>query len=358
MRSFEFWTLACTCAMAGAVLFAVGCDDGNGEADAGSDAGEACLMVPELANDEADRPDPSEVTCPDDDTVPAPAEQMGSCCWRYNNEPDQHDTPEFRLTYIEIVGPPGSPLSSRTVRTVLNEAVQEEGFNWLIRVEDAGADGPVNIVTGFGRRQPDGTYQFSEGSASSNPVTGDPDSDEWCPVEVPATLTGDVITSDPIDGSITVPVFNEEETEVQIELTLRNIAVEQGTWGEDRSCIGWNVSRPLTYAPQAVLSGYVEVEPSRTQVIMTTGVETNVCAALAGALSLTYCEDNPQSEWAIQPDSYCDATGCTANEECAEPTVCNPDGGDAGGLPGCNAWRFVAQFAAAGVDITNGLCGG
>jgi hypothetical protein len=343
MRGFDWlgWTMACSAA----AVLVLGCDGDGGGEDGGTtptDAGPVCQTPPELR--EGTRPDPSEVTCPDDMGTPAPEEQMGTCCWRHSNA-DQLDTPEFRLTYIEIVGPAGSPLSSTTVRRVLNESVQFEEFNWLFRVEGAEDDGPVNIVTGFGRRMADGTYQFSQGSAGSE---GDPDA--WCPVEVPATLTGDTVTSDPIDGSITVPVFDDAGVEVQIELTLRNIAVQRGTLGEDRSCIGWNVSRPFTYQPGAVLTGFVEVEPSREQVIRAPGVETNVCAALAGSLSLDYCDVNDQSEWAIKPDSLCDETGCRANTPC-EADVCDP-------ATECNAWRFVAHFAGAGVDITNGVCGG
>ena len=373
MRGFDYGMIVCACA----ALFGLGCDGGDDPMDAGpGDSGPVCRMIPELR--EGTRPAPADVTCPTavdqacttDDECPHlytcdtaagqcapvfPDDPMGTCCWRDSNA-DNLDAPEYRLTFIDIVGPAGAPLASTTVRRVLNEALQEETFNWLIRVENASADGTVNIVTGFGRHQADGTYEFSQGSASTNPVSGVADSDAWCPVEIPATLAGDVVNSDPIAGSITVPIFDDAGVDVQIELTLRNIAIEQSTWGEDRSCIGWKAAQPFTYFPQAVLSGYVEVEPSRAQVIMTPGVETNVCAALAGSLSLTYCDDNPQSAWMIKPDSFCDASGCTANPECVTPTVCNPDGSDAGGLPGCNAWRFVAHFAAAGVDITNDVC--
>ena len=83
---------------------------------------------------------------------------------------------------------------------------------------------------------------------------------------------------------------------------------------------------------------------------MTTALETTVCSALAGSLSLTYCDENTQDQWIVQPDSLCDASGCTANTACGSD-VCDP-------ATTCNAWRFVANFAAAGVDITNSRCGG
>lgn len=326
-------------------MVGVGCDGGGGT-DAGVDAGgpmdAGCPEVPELPGGE--RPDPAAVTCPTTE-VPASDELTGSCCYRHSNA-DQLDTPEFRISYINIVGPAGSPLSSNTVSLVLNKAVQLETFNWLFRVEDAGADGEVTIVTGFGRRQDDGTYAFSQGAADPIDVDGDPDA--WCPVEVPATLTGDTVTSAPIDGSITVPIFNETGDALQTELTLVDIAIEDATMGEERSCVGWKSARAFTYVPAAVLTGYIELEGSREQTIVTTGVETTVCSALAGSLSLTYC-DTPQAEWLIPPDALCDASGCRHNAPC-QSDVCDP-------TTTCNAWRFVAHFAASGVDITNDRCG-
>jgi len=324
-----------------ALLAASGCDDGSTDpADSGTgttDAGMFCQTPPDLP--EGTPPDPGSVTCPDEGT-PAPGEQMGTCCWRHSNA-DQTGTPELRLSYIDIVGPAGSPLASQTVRRVLNEAVQEETFNWLIRTEGAEADGDVTITTGFGRRTADGTYEFSQGSAGGDP-------DLWCPVTIPAALAGETVTSNAIDGSITVPIFNEEGTEVQVELTLRNVAIEEATFGEDRSCVGWQSSRPFTYVPQGIITGYVEVEPARTGIISTPGVMTTVCSALAGSLSLTYCDDTDQADWSIKPDALCDASGCRANEPCGDD-VCDP-------ATECNAWRFVAHFAANGVDITNDAC--
>ena len=324
-----------------ALALSAGCDGNGATDDGGVDSGTGpidagCPAIPALP--EGTRP--TSVTCPTDVGTPAPDEQMGTCCYR-NSNAAQLDAPEMRFTFLDIVAPIGSPLSSMTVRRVLNEAMQQETFNWLYRVEGAGADGTVNITTGFGRRQADGTYAFSSGAAEGDP-------DEWCPVALDATLAGETLTSGTLDGAITVPIFDDAGVVVQVELTLRNVAIDTSTWGEDRSCVGWKVARPFTYQPAAILSGYIEVEPARTGIIMTPGVETSVCAALAGSLSLTYCEDNAQTDWMIKPDSLCDATGCRSNTPCMAD-VCDP-------ATECNAWRLVAHFAAAGVDITNGLC--
>jgi len=308
------------------VALAAGCDDEEPMTDAGpaEDAGEVSV-------------------CPTSD-VPAPEELTGACCYRTDQSANQ-DAPEMRLTYIELDEPSASPLSSMTLRLVLNEAMQDETFNWLFRVEGADADGDVSIVTGFGRRTAEGTYEFSQGSAGSE---GDPDT--WCPVEIPATLAGETVDSSELDGAITVPVFDDAGEMLQVELRLRALAIQDSEWSEDRSCIGFKTNRPFTYMPAATLTAFIEVEPSRTGTINVPPVVTTVCAAIAGALDdENYCEDNPQGDWLVPPDSLCDATGCTQNTE-GMTDVCDP-------ATTCNAWRIVGSFAAAGVEITNGTCG-
>lgn len=310
-----------------ALLVVIGCDGGGGN-DAGMDAG------PEVDSG------PIVVACPTTD-VPAPEEQMGPCCYRTSNaEEPRHSEPEMRLQYIELAEPEGSMLSSMTLRTILNRAMQLEDFNWLFRVTGADADGDVTIITGFGRRQTDGTYAFSNGMA--------PDMMDWCPVSLAATLTGEVVTSQALAGSITVPVFDDETGELTVELTLRQLAIEMSEWSEDRSCVGSRL-RPFTYTPGGTLSAFIEVEPSRTGMIsVPPSVMTTVCAAIAGSLSdPAYC-DMPQSMWMTKPDSLCDATGCEVNTD-GMTDVCDPD-------TDCNAWRLVGNFAAAGVEVTGDLC--
>ncbi len=321
-------------------LGAAACDGSStatdGGVDAGTvDAGPMCPAVPTLPD--GTRPD--SVTCPAE--APSPEEQMGICCYRSSNA-TRRDAPEMRLTYLRIVAPVGSTLTSSLLTNVLGDAMQRETFNWLFRVDGADADGPVDIVTGFGRRQADGTYAFSTGATGGDPAN-------WCPVTIPATLTGETVESEAIAGAVTVPIFDEAGENVQIELTLRQIAIEESTWAEDRSCVGWKRARNLTYHPAGQLSGFIEVEPSRTAMIEVPPVVTTVCTAIAGDElgNATYC-DRPQSEWQTPPDSLCDESGCRANTPC-ETDVCDP-------ATTCNAWRVVAHFAAAGVDISNGLC--
>lgn len=313
MRALTFFVIG---------LVAAGCDNTSGT-DAGVDSG------------------PPPRLCPSTPDVPAPEELMGPCCWRNDNS-TQQDAPEFRLTYLELIEPVGSPLASMTLRTVLNGAMQDETFSWLFRTEGAAADGPVTIVTGYGKRQADGTYMFSAGAAD-----GDPDA--WCPVSIPATLAGETVTSDPIVGAVTIPIFDDTGTILQVELTLRNISIDNATWTEARACVGFKTARPFTYTPDAQLTAFIEVEPSRTQVIMVPPVETTVCAAIAGAIDdPTYCEVVPRNMWMTMPNSLCDAAGCTKNTD-GMTDVCDP-------ATTCNAWQVRGAFAAGGVDITNGTC--
>lgn len=325
----------------------IGCDDdGNDntpDAGPGDDGGMQCPPPPpELP--QGTRPDVSAVECPSDDrTTPAPEEQMGTCCWRHSNA-DQLDSPELRLTYINIVAPVGATLTQLPVWTVLNRALQEQSFNWLVRVEGADGDGPITITTGFGRRTSDGTYAFSSGEAEGDPAS-------WCPVSIDGTITGETVSSERYDGSLTVPIFDEEGENVQLELILRNIEITEATLGEDRSCIGWKTSRNYAYHPEGLLRGFIEVDAAKTGMIDVPGLTTTICTALAGTAlgELDYCDTVPQSEWNTKPDSLCDETGCRQNTPC-ETDVCDPD-------TTCNAWALVAHFAASGVDITNSTCG-
>jgi hypothetical protein len=317
----------CSALLALVSFGAMGCDGGGGT-DAGMDAG------PEIDSG------PVVVGCPTSDT-PAPEEQMGPCCWRTSNmDEPRRSEPEMRLQYIELVEPTGSMLTTDTLGRILNRAMQLEDFNWLFRVTGADGDGPVEIITGFGRREADGTYAFSDGM--------DPDMADWCPVSIGATLTGETIASEALPGSITVPVFDDVTGALSVELTLRNLTIEEATWTEDRSCVGSRL-RPFTYTPAGVLSAFIEVEPSRVGMVMVGAtVNTTVCGVIAGSLNdPDYC-DQDQSLWQTKPDSLCDGAGCTQNSA-GMTDVCDPD-------TDCNAWHLVGNFAAAGVEVTGDLC--
>jgi hypothetical protein len=274
-------------------------------------------------------------TCPSSGVTGDPG-VMGACCYR-RSQADQHDAPELRLRYIEIVEPPDpSPLHGTIVGGVLNTALQEETFHWLFRSEGAETDGPITITTGFGRRNADWTYSFSTGAAG-----GDPDT--YLPVTIPATLTGESITSGVITDPLTVPIFDEAGEVVQIELILHSIQVLSTTLSEDRSCIDALAARG-TFSTAASLSGYIRVDEAIDGVIMLSGITASLCGVVAGSVtSATYCTDNAQGTWMVNPNSLCDAAG-----------LCHRDGEagvDCDPATTCNAWYLEANFASHGIDI-------
>jgi hypothetical protein len=319
----------------------VACDGNTGSADAGVDAPTECMPFETPMLGDAGAP-PAMATCtaPDGGT---PGE--GACCYRTSQR--GVEDPELRLRYVELLAPVRSPLVSRMVREVLNDALAEETFNWLYRVEFEGppADGPVTIVTGFGLRRDDGTFDFATGTG------GGLDDPRYVPVRIPGRITGERVVSERYHGLLTVPVLNREGTAVQLELVLRDVQVLEGFFNSDRSCVGWSLGA-RRFQTAALLEAFIEVAGARSGMIVSGPIMTSVCAAIAGDLSNpAYC-DQPQSAWLIQPDSRCDESGCRANTGCDED-VCDRGGDSDTGLPACNAWRLVAQFAAHGVTIHN-----
>lgn len=311
-------SLAVTLASAGLSLALVGCGNNNDMPD-----------VP-VAVDA-----PVTLSCPRSG-VPDPDNQELPCCFR-ESQADQLDAPELRLTFLNIVEPAGSNLAGDLVGPLLNTSIRTELFQWLFRTEGADADGPIEITTGFGRRNESGTYSFSSGAP--------PDMPGWAPVTLDGTLTGETITTTPYDGVLTVPIFDETGTTVQIELQLTAVRVLDSTMSENRSCIGTLLS-PTRYMTGATLGGFVTVASANAGEIMFTGVNATLCGVIAGSLSDgEYCTATPQGDWMIPPDSRCDGNVCFQN---GDGGTCDPAIDGAGG---CNAWYLEANFAAAGVNI-------
>ena len=330
---FSFGVMAC--------VLALGCGEPVTSADAGIDAPMECVpFETPVLGDAGTIPTAPHCPAPDGGTP-----GTGPCCYRAS-QAGSLDAPELRLAYIDIDAPEGS-LTSSLLLGILNDAIERESFNWLFRVEGAEADGPVTLRTGFGFGEYGGPYQFPTG-AGTTPF----DIEDYLPVEIPGTMTGEIFSTGVYAESLTVPVLNTEGTAVQLQLVLRNIRVIGAEAHTDRSCVGFVSGRG--YASGAVLDGFIEVDTARTgQIVLPTGGETTVCSAIAGSLSMpTYC-DRPQGEWDVPPDSLCPETGeCTVNTGCEED-VCDREDDGSSGLPACNAWRLVARFAAQGVEISN-----
>lgn len=273
---------------------------------------------------------PSTLRCPRTN-VPNADETMLPCCYRVSQAGST--APELRLRFIDITQPAASPLAGDTVGDLLNTSLREEEFNWLFRVDGADGDGPITITTGFGRRNATtGTYAFSNGMP--------PDMMEWLPVTLAGNLTGEVVTTDVLNDLLTVPIYDETLTTVQIELQLEDIQVITSTFSENRSCVG-TLRTALTHETGATLGGYITVARATAGTISFPGIETSLCGVLAGdLLSPTYCTDNAQADWMVPPDSLCDASGCQRNGMGATCTAAT-----------CNAWYLEADFAAVGVNI-------
>lgn len=274
---------------------------------------------------------PATQRCPTTEGIPSPEEQMLPCCYRYS-QADQQDTPEMRLRFIAIDEPAASPLASATVESVLNRGLQEETFNWLFRTTGADADGPIEISTGYGARNTDGTYTL--GSAT------------YPPLVLPGTLTGETVTTETVLGPLDIPVFDETGMTLQFVLRMRSVRVIEANLSDMRNCIG--ARRGNAFTTDASLEGFVTVADAREGAINVPPIMSTLCSVIAGELStptgmMPLC-DRPRTEWAAAPDSLCDDTGCMANPAGAT-SVCDPQ-------TSCNAWRLLANFAAVGINIT------
>jgi len=264
--------------------------------------------------------------------VPSPEEQMLPCCYRFS-QADQQDTPEMRLRFIQIDEPAMSPIASTAVETVLNPGLQEETFNWLFRTTGAGMGGTVDISTGYGVRNMDGTYTLG--------------STEYPPIMLPGTLTGESVMTETVLGPLDIPVFDETGTVLQLVLTLRSVRVIEANMTDMRNCIG--ARRGNSFTTDASLEGFIAVEDALEGMINVPPIMSTLCSVIAGELAtpagmMPLC-DRPRSEWDALPDSLCTETGCMANPA-GSTSVCDP-------LTTCNAWRLLANFAAVGIEITD-----
>jgi len=310
IRTFS-WLL--TAALLGGL--ALGCGDDDGmmtETDAGPSGSDGGGETP--ANCPAEAPDRDQM--------------QGACCYRVSNA-DRMDMPEYRLSGLKILTP--TSLSNAVVRGLLTSALDEERFNWIFRGAVTGTD--VAVETGYGERNEGGTFSFVMGGA---PAPGD--ANRWDPITLNGMLsTSETITSEPYDGALTVPVFDTDGTTLTAEFPLQALELEMAQLSEQRSCIGER--RASSYSTEeGLLTAYVTVEDAKgVSIVVGDTLNTTLCMFAAGMSSESgTCDDTPQADWAVPPDSMCDASGCTMG------------GCDASA---CNAWQITAEFAAHGVEI-------
>jgi len=287
-------------------------------------------------------------TCPP--MAPEPHDQIGACCSRAVNDA-RLDNPELRLSGIRVLSP--STLANTIIRGLLSGALDEERFNWLIRLEGAPTSGmgPVSIKTGLGFRGMDGTFAYAMGNAPGpGPV------DRWDPKTFMGTMDGEMFTAPRATETVTIPIFNDPDdagvTTVLLELPIFGLQLASATLSENRSCVG--VRNPASYdTSMAHLSGFLKVEDTLDgQIHLSASLTASLCMIIAGMSSMPgNCRDMdmagmplyPQSGWMQKPDSLC-GTSCVSNTE--TPGTCDPD-------TTCNAWELSADFAAQGVEISN-----
>ena len=260
-----------------------------------------------------------------------PEVQSGACCYRESNA-SQLSAPELRIAYLDLEQPP--VLASPIIANILNEAVREERFNWLIRLEGADGDGPVTITTGYGRKTGD-SFAFAMGDA-------DPpgDANRWDPESIEGTLTGENVTTGALGDVFTVPV-QEDDGSVILELPLRGFRLVNATLSEDRSCIGRGVTATRYDASAGSVETYITVADAQAGEVNAGGINATLCNILRGALGdgTNDCEATPREMWDTPPNSTCDEAGACTFGGCDANT--------------CNAWQVVGGFAAHGVAITN-----
>lgn len=261
---------------------------------------------------------------------------MGACCYRESNE-SRLDAPELRVAFLQLAEPP--ILASNVIANLLNRAIRDERFNWLIRVEGADADGEVSITTGFGEKATDGTFAFADGSA---PTDGGGDPNRWDPQTLTGDLAGETITSGALDNVFTVPVLNETNPEeVDLELPLRGFRLIGATMNDNRSCIGTGINAERFCSQDGTVETFITVEDARNGQVVAGGLMSTLCNILRNGIAagLADCEDTPREEWATPPNSTCSGGGTCTFGGCTATT--------------CNAWRVAGGFAAQGVEITN-----
>lgn len=286
---------------------------------------------------------------------PDPMNQMGSCCWRQNNM-SQLTAPTFRLAALQITSP-GGTLSSALVRGLLQQGFDAETFNWLIQLTGVPTtgSGTAMLKTGYGIRAADGSFTYQMGGA---PAPGDPN--RWDPVMAMANVNGEVVTSTPYNGLITVPSFDSMSTMVPppllIEFPISNLELLALPMSEMRSCVGVRSLDTWAVGGGGRLSAFIRVSEAKPRPLNYSTLHTTLCGVIAGSLTnAAYC-DAPQAGWTTKPDSICTTTSCMQNT-CAttvcDPLTDNPDGTTigAGGKPGCNAWHLLGSFVAQGVTV-------
>lgn len=283
--------------------------------------------------------------CPEGaDTPPDPEGISLPCCARSSNA-DRLGDVQLRLTSVRFTAPDSvnPDTAGPLTNSLLQQAIDQERFNWTLRIQDDG--GAVTVQAGGGIRQDGGALAFANGNATTpmgdNPLLADPS--RWDPSTTPGEYTGNTFMQTEPAGFTSVPVFNVEGN-VLLEFPLQSTSFTLEL-DDTRTCAGVrrNDFSGIKFEAAGTLETFTRVED-------TVGFEVNqpplppgtqLCAILGQfgpPLGLTSpCDPNERSAWGVLPDSVCDETGCTL--------------GGCDGMTTCNAWRVAANISAAAYDI-------
>ncbi len=220
-------------------------------------------------------------------------------------------------------------LSARLVRSAFQASIDEERFNWLVRLRVAGTS--ASIETGHGARNVDSSFSFTASAAVPPPA------DRWDPAIGMGTMTGEALTSIPIRDTFWVPVLEDDLRTVVLDMPWRDFELLDVTFTEDRTCVGTRSGTVYT-TTDGELAMYITIADAMVSRVDLPPIDTSLCNFIAGMASHEgLCTGIPRVSWPSPPDSFCGTGGCTTTCATAE----------------CNAWRVVAGFAAHGVEITD-----
>jgi len=304
-----------------------GCPGSGEERDGGSnDGGDARDSAPAVCGPGMDGPPPD--NCPPD--ALDRADLCGACCWRESNA-DRLDQPELRMSAIRITTP--TSLSNVVVRGLLTAGVDEERFNWIMRLT---VDGPTVMVEhGYGERNDaDATFSFVSGIAP-----GPGDANRWDRRSVAGTLTDETLVTETTPGLTVIPTFDVDRTSMSVELPLRELTIDRMVLSHDRTCVGER--RTSSYGTDdGDLTTYITRADATGRPVKASGaLDTTLCMFMSGRPAEEgTCDDLPQEDWPVPLDSLCDDTGCVFGG-CAPAT--------------CNAWQVNAELAFHGVEIVD-----
>ncbi len=279
----------------------------------------------------------------------------------------------FRMRLINVTAP--STLASPAIQSaVVSNAVDlpaspdaggapcgENGtglFNWIIQVDKANS----KIITGGAPPSTDPFglgYCFIRGMVAGQPVA---------PITVPVTFKGNTFASQPLSGTLNVPIFLPPPLPKgsSIILPISAIELNQVTISEDGNCIG-SVNNagsipsasgicddPVTSGPTScsrwhsagVLGGYITLKQADAIPIVSLPGMDSLCVLLTG-----------QSNGAATMAQCTPAALATGGDYCAG----NPVGTAGHPCKGGDSVWMSAQFAASAVNVNAGagvaLCG-